>query len=64
MKKKRRVSKKIFSIIKFAWNFVGLFISLIIKDIYNLNFWIYMCLTVPFLMIGFILINKFIEVNE
>lgn len=64
VKKRRKVSRNLFILITFAFNFVVLFISLRIKGIYNLNLLVYMCFTVPLLILGDTLINKFIVVNK
>ncbi|MBU3176194.1 hypothetical protein KPL47_07405 [Clostridium estertheticum] len=64
MKVKKRFSRKTLNIIDFVWVFFTIMIILIIKDIYHLNFWVYLCIAVPTLLIGQILIRKFFKVKE
>ncbi|MBZ9685894.1 hypothetical protein G9F72_006000 [Clostridium estertheticum] len=64
MAKKNGVSKGTLIAINSVWVILGLSIALTIKNAYHLNFWVYLCITVPFLIIGQTLIKKFIKVNE
>lgn len=56
--------KSISSIIKFIWTFTVLFTSLTLKDKCDLNFWIYFCVTVPIMVAGDMLIEKFAKSNN
>ena len=41
------VSRKTFNVIKFAWDAFGIFIIIVVSNTYNLNFWVFMVITVP-----------------
>jgi uncharacterized protein (DUF983 family) len=56
--------KSITSIIKFIWTVAILSTSLTLKDKYDLNFWIYFCVTVPLMVAGDMLIEKLIKSNN
>jgi hypothetical protein len=70
VKKKKVVSRKIFSVIKFTWNFISLFITLGIGHLYNLYsihsliYWIFLFIATALIIAGHTLINKFIVVKE
>jgi uncharacterized protein (DUF983 family) len=53
--------KKLINIIKFISNFTILFASAIIKDKYNINFWVYLCVTVILVVAVDVLFEKHIK---
>ncbi|WP_298847394.1 hypothetical protein [Clostridium sp.] len=61
---KKRFSRKTLNIIDFVWIFFTMMIILIIKDVYNLNFWVYLCIAISTLLIGQTLVRKIFKVKE
>jgi len=70
MKGKKVVSRKTFSVIKFACDAFSFFIMIVVGNIYNLhninslNFWIFMVIALTIYAAGNALIRKFFIVNK